>query len=167
MGAQIDGSDVVVVTILIVSSLLGLVLNLTTTEELLGVGVVVKNDTEGGGHVDDLTVLVDEAVLARISTSVTVNVVECVSGIRLIIVDGVVTVRLSDLTNPWADCHELLTFTSILNLEEVVLWTFVVIDTVLKLTSFTSLLVEFGTTVSFVVKFLVVIVVSGGGIRSP
>jgi len=167
VGAEIDGGDVVVVTILIVSSLLGLVLDLTTTEELLGVRVVVKDDTESGGHVDDLTVLVDEAVLARISASVTIDVVKSVSLVRLLLVDGVVIVRLSDLTNPWADSHELLTFTSILHGEEIVFGTFVVIDTVLKLASLTSLLIEFGATRSFVVKFLVVIVVSGGGIRSP
>lgn len=161
VGAQIDGGDIVVVTILIIASLLGAVLNLTTTEELLGVGVVVKDDTKSSGHVNDLTILVNETVLARVRASVTVDVVKGVSLVRLFIVDGVVIVRLSDLTNPWLDSHELLTFASIFGSEHII------IDTVLALASLASLFVEFHARTSFVVKFLVVIVVSGRGIRSP
>jgi len=161
VGANINGGDIVVVTILVIASLLGTVLNLTTTEELLGVGVVVKDDTEGSSHVDGLTVHVDEAVLARVGASVTVDVLKSVSLIRLVVVDGVVIVRLSDLTFPWQNSHELLTFASILCSEHVI------IDTVLKLFSFTALLVEFHARGLFVSQILIVIVVSGGGIRSP
>jgi len=117
VGAQINRGDIVVMTIFIVTSLLGLVGNFTTTEEFLGVGVVVKDDTKSSSHVNDLTVLVDEAVLARVSASVTVDVVKSVSLIRLIIVDGVVIVRLSDLTNPRLNSHELFTFASIFDSE--------------------------------------------------
>jgi len=149
------------VTILIVTSLLGLVHDLTTTEELLGVGVVIKDDTKSGSHVDDLTIAVNEAVLTRISASVTIDVLEFVSHVRLVIVDRVVTVGLSDLTNPGLNSHELLTLASILGSEHVI------IDTVLKLASLASLLIEFGTRTAFLMKFIVVVIVSRGGIRSP
>jgi len=158
---HIYSKNIVVVTIFIVTSLLGLVLNLSTTKEFLGVLIMVKDNTKSGSHVDNLTVLVEEDVLARVSASVTINVLKSVSLIRLVVVDGVVIIRLSNLTNPGLNSHELFTFASIFDSEHFI------IDTVLALANLAGLFVELGTSTVVVVKFLIVIVVSGRGIRSP
>lgn len=67
----------------IVGNILSSVVDETTTEELLGVGAVIEDDTEGGGHVDGLAGGVEVDVLSGVSASVTVHIVQVVSDIWL------------------------------------------------------------------------------------
>mmetsp|Transcript_22822 Transcript_22822/g.16141 ORF Transcript_22822/g.16141 Transcript_22822/m.16141 type:complete len:251 (+) Transcript_22822:1353-2105(+) len=143
--ANINGHDVVGVSIFVVSLLLGLVLNFTTAEEALGVSVVIEDNTESSGHIADLAVGVEEDVLSSVSASVSVNVVQSVSDIGLIVVNGVVIVGLSNLTNPRADSHELFSLTGILHLEEIVLLALLIINVIVEDASLTSFLIEFST----------------------
>jgi len=83
--------------ITIVGDLLGGVFDLTATEELLGVSLRVKDNTEGSCHVDRSIVTVEENVLSAISASVAVNVLKSVRAVGLGVVDGVVVVRLGNL----------------------------------------------------------------------
>lgn len=106
----------------VLSDILGGVLDLATSEELLGVAVLVENDTKGGSHVDGLTLAVPVDVLLGVGASVAVNVLELVSSVRLILVDLVMVVGFSNLANPGTDSHELLTL-SLLDFEEVALGT--------------------------------------------
>jgi len=160
LGANVNGHDVVSMSIIVVSLLLGLVFDFTTTEEFLGVSVVVKDNTKSSSHIADLAVGVKEDVLSCVSASVSVNVVQSVSDIGLIVVDGVVIVRLSNLTNPRADSHELFSLTGILHSEEIVLLTLNIINVVVEDTSLTSLLVKFSTASAFGVHIVVVVVIS-------
>jgi len=62
----------------VICDVFGSVFNFTTTEELLGVGLLIKNDTEGSSHVDSLSFRVIVDVLSGISASVTIDVLELV-----------------------------------------------------------------------------------------
>jgi len=129
LGAESDGHDVVGVMVLIVGDVLGGVLDLTTTEEFLGVGFVVKDDTEGGSHVDGVTLAIPVAVLLGVAAAVAIDVLKSVGGVRDIVVHWVVVVWLSDLTNPGTDSHELLAG-GLLDFEEIALLTVVVLAAV-------------------------------------
>lgn len=73
--------------LLVVGNVLGSVVDLAATEELLGVGVGVQDDSEGSSHVDGMAMVVEVDVLARVSASVTVHVLK---GVLLIGGRGVV-----------------------------------------------------------------------------
>jgi hypothetical protein len=66
------------VCISVVGNVLGSVSDLATSEELLGVGGLVKDDSKGSGHVDGIAILVEEDVLSAVSASVSVDVLEVV-----------------------------------------------------------------------------------------
>lgn len=127
--ADADAQDIIGVMILVVGDVLGSVFDLTATEEFLGVGLRVKNDTESSGHVDSLAVLVPVDVLLGVSASVTINVLEVVLSGWLVVVHWVVIVGFNDLSKPWTDGHELLTL-SFFHLEEVILAVIFVLSTV-------------------------------------
>ena len=147
LGAESDGHDVVSVMFLIVSDVLGGVLDLTTTEEFLGVGSVFKDDSEGGSHVDGVTVAVPVAVLLGVTAAVAIDVLKSVGGVRDIIVLGVVVGWLSDLADPGTDGHELLA-SGLLDLEEVALLTVVVLAAVAGSSLAGLLVIDDATAVS-------------------
>ena len=115
--------------VLVIGDILGSVSDLTTTEELLGVGLTVEDDTEGGSHVDSLSSAVEVDILLGVGASVAVDVLKLVSDIRLLVIDFVVAFRLCYLTNPRTNSHELLTL-GLFYLEEVVLATIVIFSSV-------------------------------------
>ena len=78
VGADTDAHNIIGVMVLVICDVLGGVFNFTTTEELLGVGLLIKNDTEGSSHVDSLSFRVIVDVLSGISASVTIDVLELV-----------------------------------------------------------------------------------------
>ena len=147
LGAESDGHDVIGVMVLIVGDVLGGAIDLTTTEEFLGVGFVVKDDTKGGSHVDGVTVAVPVEVLLGVTAPIAIDVLKSVGGVRLLVVHGVVVAWLSDLADPGADSHELLTF-SLLDLEEVVFPTVVVLAAVAGHSLAGLLVVDDATAVS-------------------
>ena len=124
-----NAHNIIGVMSLVIGDVLGRVVDLTTTEEFLGVGLGVKDDTEGGGHVDSGASVVPVDVLLGVSASVTIDVLEVVLDGWLVWVDGVVLIGLDDLSQPGADGHELLA-SSLLHFEEVILATIVVFTTV-------------------------------------
>jgi len=157
-----DSHDIVSVMITIVGDLLGGVFDLTATEELLGVSLRVKDNTEGSCHVDRSIVTVEENVLSAISASVAVNVLKSVRAVGLGVVDGVVVVRLGNLAQPGTHSEELFSLASFLCLKEIIFAAVTVLvslfDGVASLVEDTSLLVNFAGEV------VVVVVASYGGI---
>jgi len=145
-GVHTDAHHIIGVVVLVIGDVLGRVLDLTATEELLLVGGDVEDDTEGGSHVDSLVLAVPVHVLLRVSAAVAIDVFEVVLHGWLVVVDGVVIVRLNDLSNPWADRHELLTL-SLLNLEEVILSAVVVLTTVAVLGDTGFLVIDLAATI--------------------
>jgi len=131
LGADANAHNIIGVMVLIVGDVLGRGIDLTTTEELLGVGLGVQDDTEGGGHVDGAASGVPVDVLTGVSASVAIDVLEVVLDGWLLVVDGVVLIGLDDLSNPGADRHELLAG-GFLHFEEVVLATVVVLSAVIS-----------------------------------
>ena len=121
-----DREDVIGVMVRVSGDVLGGHVDFTGSEELLGVGVAVKDNAEGGSHVDSLTVAVPVDVLLGVSASVAVDVLKSVGAVGSVSNEWVVVVGLGDLTNPGAECHELFTL-SLLDLEEIVLGTVVVL----------------------------------------
>ena len=121
--------------------MLGLVLNLTTAEESLGVALLIKDDTEASGHVADITRGVVIDVHPRVLASVAIDVFKLISFIRLILVHFRMVIGLdSGSSLPWLHREELLTFLDLLSLElEEVRLRFVLVINGFKLA---SLLVE-------------------------
>lgn len=62
----------------VVGDVLGSVVDLTATEELLSVGVGVEDNTESSSHIDGLSVGVEVNVLTRVSAPVTVHVLKSI-----------------------------------------------------------------------------------------
>ena len=58
----------------IIGNILGGVVDLTTSEELLGVGTGIKDDTKGGSYVDGLASRVKVNVLSRVCASVSIDI---------------------------------------------------------------------------------------------
>lgn len=106
---NVDAHDVVVVTVHLTSGFSSTVFNFTSTEEFLGVTLGVEDDTESSGHVDNVSCSVEVNVLARVSTSVSVNVLEGVRLITLLLVRFSVFCGLLDGTDPRLGGLELLT----------------------------------------------------------
>ncbi len=128
-GVHTEAHDVIGVMVLIVGDVLGSGLNLATTEEFLRVRVLVKDNTESGSHVDSVALTIPVCVLLGVGATVTIDVLESVGLVGLLVVDWVMVVGLLDLTDPRANRHKLLTL-SLFNLEEVVLATVVVLATI-------------------------------------
>ena len=122
LSADTNGHDVVGVGLAVVGNVLGSVVNFASTEELLlgRAALVVEDNAEGGGHVDYLVLAVEVDVLTRVGGAVSEDVLELVGLLGLVERDGVVAVGLSDLTDPGADGHELLTFSSFFGGEEII-----------------------------------------------
>jgi len=97
VGADADAHDIIGVMLGVVGNVLGGVVDLATTEECLGVGCSVENDTEGGSHVDGLTLGVPVDVLSGVGASVTIDVLESVGLLRLLGFVFVVVGRLLNL----------------------------------------------------------------------
>lgn len=121
--------NIIGVMVGVLSDVLGGVSDLTTTEEFLGVGAVVQDDTESSGHVDSVVLGVEVDVLLRVSATVAVDVLKFVGLSGLRVVDRVVVVRLSDLSYPGTDGHELLAF-FLVDFKEIVLLAIVVFATI-------------------------------------
>jgi len=115
-------SDIISVTIIIISNVLGSVVDFTSTEEflLLRRTILIKNDAEGSSHIDNFAVFVHVTVLARVGTAVTQDVIKSIGLFRRRHLDRVVVVRLSDLSNPGFGGHKLFASSSILCCEEIV-----------------------------------------------
>ena len=89
----------------VTSSLLRCVFDLATTEEFLGVGTVIEDDTKSSSHVDSVSHNVEVDVLSAVGASVSIDVLEVVLFLRWVVADFIVVGWLSDLTNPWLDSH--------------------------------------------------------------
>ena len=124
-----DAHNIISVVIGVIGDVLGSAIDLTTTEEFLGVAVSVENDTESGGHVDSLASTVEVDVLLGVSASVTIDVLELVASRRRVVIHRIMLSWLLNLANPGAHSHELLTL-SLFNFEEIVLTTIIVFTTV-------------------------------------
>lgn len=127
----VHGHDVVAVMVLRGSGLLGFVLDLATTEELLGVGRLVKNDTEASSHVADVALRVVVNSHSRVLASVAIDVFELVSLIGLRLFNFRMIVGLdSGSSLPGLDGKELLTFLNLfgLKLKEIRFGLVLVID---------------------------------------
>jgi len=124
-----DAHDIIGVMVLVVCSLFGGVIDFTATKELLGVAFSVEDHTESGGHIDWFVFLVEIDILSAVGTSVAIDILQFVGGIRRLHVNGVVTIWLGNLSKPGTDSEELLTFTSIFHFEEVIFWFFLDIAT--------------------------------------
>ena len=127
--ADTDAHNIIGVMLHVIGNVLGSGLDLTATEEFLGVGCWVKNDTEGSSHVDSLVIAVEVDVLLAVSATVAVDVLEIVLSSGLVVVDWVVLIGFDDLSEPGANGHELLTL-SLLDLEEVIFSGVVVLATI-------------------------------------
>ena len=125
-----DAHNIISVVISVLRAVLGRVLDLTATEELLGVGGNLKDHAESSSHVDGVALVVEVDVLLRVGAAVAVHILELVSAVRSLVVDLVVVIGLRDLTDPGADRHELLTL-GFFDSEEVVLGTVVVLTVVI------------------------------------
>ena len=125
-----DAHNIISVVISVLRAVLGRVLDLTATEELLGVGGNLKDHTESSSHVDGIALVVEVDVLLGVGAAVAVHILELVSAVRSLVVDLVVVIGLLDLTDPGANSHELLTL-GFLDSEEVVLGTVVVLTVVI------------------------------------
>ena len=121
-----DAHDIIGVVLQVVGDVFGGAFNLTTTEELLGVGRGVQNDTKSGGHVSGLAIAVEVDVLSGVGATVAIDVLKLVSGVWFLVVDLVVVVGLSNLADPGTDSHELLAL-SLLDFEEVTFLTVLVL----------------------------------------
>lgn len=121
LSARRDGNcgNVVVVGVLVGGSLLGLVLGHAAAEEFLGVGALVKDNAKGSGHVDGLSIGVEENVLTAIGATVTVNVFEVVALRGLLAVHGGMVIRLHNCSFVGAHGHELFTLTGFHDFEHV------------------------------------------------
>lgn len=73
-----EGHDVIVVTVELTVSLSSGIVSLTTSEEALSVRLVVEDNTDSSSHVGSLLLAVEVDVLARVSTSVSIDVLESV-----------------------------------------------------------------------------------------
>ena len=155
-GAESYAHNVISVVVRVVGDVLGSAGNLATTEELLGVGWDVQDDTEGGSHVDSVALLVPVGVLLGVGTSVAVHVLKRVGRLGLRVVNLVVAIRLGDLADPGAQSHELLA-SRLLNGEEVVLTTILVLAFVAGV-SLAGLFVDFSSALAVHVHFGVVVV---------
>lgn len=78
LGADVDGHDIVSVMILISGDVLGSAVDLATSEEFLGVGRWVENNSKGGSEVGNASALGEVDVLSRVNGSVPVDVLEVV-----------------------------------------------------------------------------------------
>ena len=128
---DVHGHDVVAMMVGRGSSLLRFVLDLATTEEPLGVFILVEDDTEASSHIADVTsgVVVDSH--SRVLASVAIDVLELVGLIGLRLLNLRMVIRLdSGSSLPGLDGEELLTFLDLfgLELEEVRLGLSLVID---------------------------------------
>lgn len=90
LGADTDAHNVISVVVHVVGNIFGRVIDLTTTEELLGVGGDVENDTESSSHVDGLAIAVPVDVLLAVGATIAVDVFEVILGGGLVVVDWVV-----------------------------------------------------------------------------
>jgi len=125
VGANTGAQNIISMVFHVISDVLSSAINLTATKEFLGVVLVVKNDTKGSSHVDGLSTGVEVDVLLGVSASVTIDVLEIVGDARGILVDGVMVIRLDDLTFPRKYRHELFTL-GFFYFEEIVFATTVV-----------------------------------------
>jgi len=150
------------VSVFVVSNVLSSVVNFTTTEELLlrGLAFVVKNHAKSGSHVDSLSLAVKFNVLTRICRAVTEDVIKSVGLLGLLGARLVVAVGLSNLADPRADSHELLSLASLFSSEEIIFG--LVILTVLNLVVASSLgVVLKSLLVGLTAKISIVIVATG------
>ena len=129
LGANTDAHNIIGVMLHVIGNVLGSAVDLTTTEEFLGVGCWVKNDTKSSSHVDCLSTAVEVDVLLAVGATVAVDVLELVLSGGLVVVDWVVLIGLDDLSEPGAHGHKLLTL-SLLDLEEVIFSGVVVLATI-------------------------------------
>lgn len=96
--------DIVVVMFGVTGNLFRSVLNLTTTKESLGVGVLVQDYTETSGHVGDVTIWVIKDILSWILASITIGILKSIGGIRFFLVYLWVIIWLNDSTDPRLYC---------------------------------------------------------------
>jgi hypothetical protein len=150
---------------IVIGNVLGSVVNFTSAEELLHLGLtgLIKNDTKSSSHVDNFAFFVHVNVLARVSTAVAQDVIESIGLIRLFHADGVVVSRFSDLSEPGANRHKLLTSSGIFSGEEIVFGLFSV--TVVDFHVFTSFLVKNLLFVGRVLHKAVVLFLAGSAIN--
>ena len=139
-----DGLDIITVHFHFSRSISSGIVGLTTSEEFLSVGLVVKDDTNGSGVVGSLVVVVEVGVLATVVSSVPVNVLDSVACVGFVHVDIIVNCGLSNLTNPRLNSHKFLAFNFFFCFEEVT----TVVGTVDLFSSSDTCLIEFVTSFS-------------------
>lgn len=140
--------------ILVTGNLLGLVLDLATSEESLGIGFLVEDDTKACGHISDIAIWIKVYVLTRVLASVAINVLQGVSCIWLRWIRFWMIIGLGDLTFPWLNSHELfaLNLFYFLELKKVIFRSIVVVE----LFNFSSDLVSTHSTIDdFIVHLLI------------
>lgn len=91
-----------------------------TTEEGLGIVLLVQDDTKGGRHVDGVTVGVVEQIVSRVDGSVAVAILQGKLLGRGVGVERRGILRGEHSTLPGLGGHELLTFTLLLNLKGII-----------------------------------------------
>ena len=94
----------------IACSLLGLVVDFTTSEELLSVATLIEDHTETGSHVAHFVFVGVVNVLSGVLASVPVDVLDHVLGIWLTLVHLWMILWLLDSSDPRLNCHELFHF---------------------------------------------------------
>ena len=82
-GVQTEAHNVICVMVLVIGHVLGGRLNLTTTEEFLGVAILVQDNTKGGSHVDSLALTVPVSVLLGFGAAVAIDVLKSVGLVGL------------------------------------------------------------------------------------
>lgn len=106
---HIHGHDIVGVMVQIIGHLLGFVLDFATTKELLGVRLLVQDDSEASSHVDDFAFWVIVHVLPRVLTPIPIHVLKTVARVWLTLVDSRMILGFFNCTKPGLDRQELLT----------------------------------------------------------
>ena len=96
--ADANAHNIISVMVLVIGDVLGRVLDLTTTEEFLGVGTWVQDNAEGGSHVDSVAIFVPVDVLLGVGAPVAIDVLKVVLGRGLVVVDSVMLIGFDDLS---------------------------------------------------------------------
>jgi len=113
IGGQSESRDIIVMLLAVGSNI--------TTEEFLGVVVLVQDDTESGSHVNGITVGIVEQVVSGVNGSVTVDVLQSKLLGRGVGVESGGITGGNHSTLPGLGGHELLTFTLLLDFETIIL----------------------------------------------
>jgi len=77
-----DWGDVICVRFCVVWNIFSLVVNLTTAEKFLCVGILIKNHSKGSGHIHGLSSTIKVDILPWIFTSVAIDIFKGIVDVR-------------------------------------------------------------------------------------